>query len=114
MLSPKKLRRYLTIVGVTMWAVWLVDMSVSGPIDRLGKVKGTDFLHFYVMGSIAREGRWDQLFDGDAHEIRARAIGPGSADVVYVPVESPQIAMAFAPLASQRYPTALALWLSVV
>jgi hypothetical protein len=66
------------------------------------------------MGSIAREGRWEQLFDGDAHELRARAIVPGSADVVYVPVESPQIAMAFAPLASQPYPVALALWLSVV
>jgi hypothetical protein len=114
MLSAKKLRRYLTIIAVTMWAVWLADMSVPGPVDRLGKVKGTDFLHFYVMGSIARDGRWDQLFDGEAHYLRARAIVPGSPDVVYVPVESPQIAAAFAPLASQPYPIALALWLGVV
>jgi hypothetical protein len=114
MFSPKKLRRYLAIVGVTMWAVWLVDMSGPGPLDRLGKVKGTDFLHFYVMGSIAREGRWDQLFDAEAHAVRARAVVPGSADVVFVPIESPQIAIAFAPLASQRYTVALALWLTVV
>jgi hypothetical protein len=114
MLSPKKLRRYLAIVGVTMWAVWLVDMSGPGPIDRLGKVKGTDFLHFYVMGSIAREGRWEQLFDAQAHAVRAQAIVPGSADVVFVPIESPQIAIAFAPLASQRYTVALALWLAVI
>jgi hypothetical protein len=113
MLSLKKLRRYLAIVGVTMWAVWLVDMSGPGSIDRLGKVKGTDFLHFYVMGAIARDGRWDQLFDAQAHEIRARAIVPGSADVVYIPVESPQIAIAFAPLASLRYTVALAVWLGV-
>lgn len=114
MVSPKKLRRYLAIVGVTMWAVWLVDMSGPGPIDRLGKVKGTDFLHFYVMGSIAREGHWEQLFDAEAHAVRAQAIVPGSADFVFVPIESPQIAIAFAPLASQRYTVALALWLSVV
>jgi len=112
--SPRKLRNYLTIIAVTMWAVWLVDMSGPGPLDLVGKVKGTDFLHFYVMGSIAREGRWEQLFDADAHEARARAVVPGSEDVVYIPVESPQIALAFAPLASQRYVVALALWLSAV
>jgi hypothetical protein len=90
-----------------MWAVWLVDMSGPGPIDRFGKVKGIDFLHFYVMGSIAREGRWDQLFDAEAHVSRARAIVPGSADIVFVPIERPQIAMAVAPFASQRYTAAL-------
>src|SRR4051794_41141336 len=97
-----------------MWAVWLADMSVPGPMDRLGKGKRTDFLHYYVMGSIAREGHWEQLFDAQAHYARAHAIVPRSADVVYVPVESPQIAVAFAPLASLPYTSALALWLSVV
>ena len=72
MFSPKKLRRYLAIVAVTMWTVWLVDMSGPGPLDRLGKVKGTDFLHFYVMGSIAREGRWESALR------RRGARGPGA------------------------------------
>ena len=97
-----------------MWTVWLVDMSVSGPTDRLGKVKGTDFLHFYVMGSIAREGRWEQLFDVQAHYARAQAVVPGSADTLYIPVESPQTALVFAPFAAHRYTVALALWLGVV
>jgi hypothetical protein len=96
-----------------MWTVWLVDMSVRGPIDRLGKVKGTDFLHFYVMGSIAHEGRWEQLFDVQAHYARGQAAVPGSAEL-YIPVESPQIALVFAPLAAHRYTVALALWLAVV
>ena len=97
-----------------MWTVWLVDMSVSGPIDRVGKVKGTDFLHFYVIGSIAHQGRWEQLFDVQANYVRAQAVVPGSADTVYIPIESPQIALTFAPLAAHRYTVALALWLAVV
>ncbi len=97
-----------------MWTVWLVDMSVSGPTDRLGKVKGTDFLHFYVMGSIAHNGRWEQLFDVQAHYEGGQAVVPGSTDIVYIPIESPQLALVFAPLAAHRYTVALALWLAVV
>jgi hypothetical protein len=96
-----------------MWTVWLVDMSVSGPVDRLGKIKGTDFLHFYVIGSIAHEGRWEQLFDVQATYARGQAVVPGSADL-FIPIESPQIALVFAPLAAHRYTVALALWLAAV
>jgi hypothetical protein len=113
-LTRKQIRGYVTVIAATMWAVWLVDMSVSGPIDRLGKVKGTDFLHFYVIGSIAHHGRWEQLFDIQANYTRAQAVVPGSADTPYIPIESPQIALAFAPLAAHRYTVALALWLAVV
>jgi hypothetical protein len=113
MLTRKRLRAYATIIAATMWATWIVDMSVSGNIDRLGKVKGTDFLHFYVMGSIAREGRWEQLYDVQAHQARAQAVVPGSTDTLYIPVESPQLALLFAPLAAQRYTIALALWLAI-
>jgi hypothetical protein len=113
-LTRKRLRGYATVIAATMWTVWLVDMSVSGPIDRFGKVKGTDFLHFYVIGSIAHQGRWEQLFDVQANYARAQAVVPGSADTLYIPIESPQIALAFAPLAAWRYTAALALWLAVV
>lgn len=113
-LTRKRLRAYATILAATLWTVWLVDVSVSGPTDRLGKVKGTDFLHFYVMGSIAHEGRWEQLFDVQANYARAQAVVPGSADILYIPIESPQMALVFAPLAAHRYTVALALWLAVV
>ena len=97
-----------------MWTVWLVNVSVSGPTDRLGKIKGTDFLHFYVIGSMAHEGRWEQLFDVQANDARGQAVVPGSADTRYIPIEAPQLALLFAPFAAHRYSVALALWLSVV
>jgi hypothetical protein len=113
-LTRKRLRAYPTIIAATMWTVWLVDMSVSGPTDRLGKVKGTDFLQFYVIGSIAHEGRWEQLFDVQAYTAREQAVAPGSAETLYLPVQSPQLALVFAPFASHRYTVALAWWLAVV
>jgi glycosyl transferase family 87 len=113
-LTRKRLRAYATIMAATMWTVWLVDMSVSGPTDRLGKVKGTDFLQFYVIGSIAHEGRWEQLFDVQPYIAREQAVVPGSADTLYIPIQSPQMALVFAPFAAHRYTVALALWLTVV
>jgi Glycosyltransferase family 87 len=113
MLTRKRLRAYATIIAATLWATWAVDMSVSGHLDRLGKVKGTDFLHFYVMGSIVREGRWEQLFDVRAHQARAQAVVPGSADTLYIPVESPQLALLFAPITVQPYTVALTVWLAI-
>jgi alpha-1,2-mannosyltransferase len=113
-LTRKRLRAYGTIIAATMWTVWLVDMSVSGPRDRLGKVKGTDFLQFYVIGSIAREGRWEQLFDAQAYYAREQAVLPDSTDTLYIPIQSPQMALVFPPFAAHRYTVALAMWLAVV
>jgi hypothetical protein len=110
----KRLRAYSTVLAVCMWTIWIADMSVSGTIDRLGKVKGTDFLHFYVTGSVAHEGRWEQLYDARAQYERASIVAPTSADIVFIPIESPQTAVFFAPLAAHRYLVALAVWLAII
>jgi hypothetical protein len=114
LITLQRLRGYTTILAVCIWAIWIVDFSVPGPIDRLGKVKGTDFLHFYVTGSLAREGRWEQLYDARAQYERASIVAPGSPDTVFIPIESPQTALLFAPLAAYPYPAALAMWLAAI
>src|SRR5439155_403067 len=83
---------YTTLLAICIWTIWIVDFSVPGPIDRLGKVKGTDFLHFYVTGSLVHEGRWEQLYDARAQFERASTVAPGSPDTVFIPIESPQTA----------------------
>ncbi len=114
MITLKRLRAYSTIIAVCIWTIWVVDFSVAGPIDRLGKVKGTDFLHFYVTGSLARDGHWDQLYDVRAQYSSAQAIAPTSSDTLFIPIESPQVALLFAPLAALRYLVALAVWLAAI
>jgi hypothetical protein len=96
-----------------LWTIWLIDMCVPGPLDRFGKVKGTDFLHFYVIGAMAREGRNDLLYDARVQHERSRKVVPGSDDF-FLAVESPQTALAVAPLTRFSYTAALALWLLVI
>jgi hypothetical protein len=110
----KRLRAYSTLIASVLWTMWAVDMSNAGPVDRLGKIKGTDFLQFYVGGSFAREGRLADFYDVSTEYARARAVIPASADTLYLPVQSPQTALVFAPLAALSYPTAVAIWIAII
>ena len=112
MITLKRLRGYTTVIAICLWTVWSVDFAIEGPIDRLGKVKGTDFLQFYVIGTVAHEQRWDDLYDVRAQSASTQALAPTSHETLFVPVQSPQMALLFAPLAVHRYIVALAMWLA--
>jgi hypothetical protein len=105
-----RIRAYSIITAAVLWTMWAVDMSRSGVVDRLGKIKGTDFLQFYVGGSFAREGRLEDFYDVRALHARAEALVPESRDTIYLPVQSPQTALAFVPLSSLSYASAVAIW----
>jgi len=110
----KRLRVYATLIGATLWAVWLVDFSVPGVVDRLGKVKGTDFLQFYVGGAFVREGRLNDLYDVQALYTRSQATIPGSPDTLYMPIQSPQTSLVFSPLAGLSYGVAVTIWIALI
>jgi hypothetical protein len=52
---------------VLSWALYIHVMSTPGLIDRANRFKGTDYVYFYVMGSLALEGRMEALYDPEAH-----------------------------------------------
>jgi alpha-1,2-mannosyltransferase len=110
----KRIRVYATLLAATLWTVWAVDFSVHGVVDRLGKIKGTDFLQFYIGGSFVREGRLDQLFEVQALYTRAQAIVPGSRDTLYMPIQSPQTSLAFSSLSALPYSVAVTIWIAVI
>jgi hypothetical protein len=114
LVTLRRIRAYSIIAAAVMWTVWGFDMSAPGPRDRVGKIKGTDFLELYVAGSFAREGRLQDFYDVRTQHARAQAIVPGEADTLYIPVHSPVIALALAPLASLSYVTAVAVWFVVI
>src|SRR6185436_12415336 len=97
-----------------LWTMWLADVSTPGPIDRLGKIKGTDFLQFYVGGSFVRDGRLQDFYDVRSQYERAQAVAPASRDTFYMPIQSPQTALVFAPLSALPYGAAVAIWLAVI
>jgi len=40
-----------------------VNIDTPGLRDRGGLIKGADFLHFYTLGTLAKEGRGDLLYN---------------------------------------------------
>ena len=114
LVTLKRIRVYATLVAATLWTVWLVDFSGQGVVDRLGKIKGTDFLQFYVAGSFVREGRLNELYDLQPLYARAQSIVPGSPDTIYAPMQSPQTLLAFAPVSAFSYPVAVTIWIVVI
>jgi len=98
-------------LALCLWAVYAWDMSAPGLHDRNGLIKGTDFLHFYTLGTLALHGRGDLLYDMRAQSAVLAKIVPQAAGAVYVPLYGPQVSLLFAPLAEVPYPWALAIWL---
>ena len=113
-MTLKRIRAYATLIAATLWTMWAVDFSGQGVMDRLGKIKGTDFLQFYVAGSFIREGRLNELYDLQPLYARAQAIAPGSRDTIYAPMQSPQTLLAFSPVSAFSYPVAVTIWIVVI
>ena len=111
-LTAKRIRIHALLLAVCLWTVYAVDMSAPGLLDRNGLIKGTDFLHFYTLGNLAKQGRGDLLYDMRAQAEVTRQLLPQAPDSLYVPLYGPQLSLFFAPFARLSYGWALAAWLS--
>jgi len=112
LLTARRLRFWGAALLVLGWGVHIHTMSTPGLVDRVGRFKGSDYTQFYVMGSLAREGRLGSLYDPAAHLEAGRArIDAGLALYSAHPNYGPQVALAFMPLAALPYAASLALFL---
>jgi len=109
-LTPRRLRAHGLLVGLVLWSVYLWTLTTPGLRDRNGNLKGTDFLHFYTLGLIAREHRGPELYDMKVQAELAAAHVPQAAGIQYLPLYPPQTSILFAPLAHLSYEHALAVW----
>ncbi|MGA2645877.1 MAG: glycosyltransferase family 87 protein [Candidatus Sulfotelmatobacter sp.] len=112
-LTSRRLRAHGIILAVCLWSGYLWNMAVPGALDRVGNLKGTDFLHFYTLGSLALAHRGADLYNSQAQsELAAQRI-PTAAGIQYLPVNPPQVSLLFAPFALIPYSWALLLWLTL-
>ena len=111
-LTANRIRIHGLLLALCLWTIYAADMSAPGLLDRNGLVKGTDFLHFYTLGSLARLGRGDLLYDMRAQTEMTRQILPHAPESLYVPLYGPQVSLFFAPFSRLPYSWALAAWLS--
>ena len=94
------------------WFVYAHTMMVPGYIDRAGRFKGTDYIYFYVMGSLMSERRVGALYDPDEHLDEARRrIDPAVNLYATHSNYGPQVAAVFVPLSRLTFGKSLALFL---
>lgn len=109
-LTEKRLRAHGLILAVVLWSVYAWMVATPGLRDRNGNLKGTDFLHFYTLGTLARQHRGPELYDMDAQAQLAVQRLPAASAIRYLPLYPPQVSILFAPVAQFSYGWALALW----
>jgi hypothetical protein len=109
-LNVGRVTTHAAIAASVVWLMFIFNLSRPGLLDRLGDLKGTDFLQFYAAGTFARAHRIAEMYGVHQFaEATARAI-PGVAGWHYLPVYPPQVALMFWPVAHAPYLTAFAIW----
>jgi hypothetical protein len=109
-LTAKRLRAHGLLLALTLWGLYIWTLATPGLRDRNRNLKGTDFLHFYTLGSVAIERRGADLYSIDAQGALAGQRVPAAQGIRYLPLYPPQVSLLFAPFAHLTYPWALALW----
>src|SRR5271166_3374043 len=109
-LTTKRLRAHGLLLALTFWSIYIWTLATPGLRDRNGNIKGTDFLHFYTLGSLAIDHRGADLYDINAQAALAMQRVPDATGIRYLPLYPPQVSILFAPLAFLSYGLALAVW----
>jgi alpha-1,2-mannosyltransferase len=111
-ITAKRLRVHGLILALCLCSVYTWNMATPGLLDRGGNIKGTDFLHFYTLGSLALSHRGADLYNPEAQSQLAAQRVPIATGIHYLPLYPPQVSIFFAPFARLPYPSALILWLT--
>jgi len=109
-LTQKRLRVHAFLLALTMWGIYIWTIATPTFRDRNGNLRGTDFLHFYTLGSLAATHRGSELYDEQSQAFLAAHRVPEAAGIRYLPLYPPQVSILFAPLTFLPYGWALAVW----
>jgi len=110
-LTARRIRAHGILLGVVIWTIYLWTLATPTLRDRNGLLKGTDFLHFYTLGTLALEHRGADLYNMPVQTAVAAERVPQAGHLRYVPLYGPQVSLLFAPLAELSYGVALSVWL---
>ncbi len=110
-MSRKRIRGHAILLGLVLWGFYAVTIATPGLRDRYGEMKGADFLHFYLLGDIARNHLGDILYNFPKQVELSAKLVPQSSGEIYLPVYGPQFSLLFIPFAALPYGWAAALWM---
>src|SRR5262245_50756213 len=109
--TPQRLRFLFAATLFAHLAAFLALETTSGVFDRLGRVRGRDFLLHYLEGRNVLDERGRRLYDQEHLAEEQEALAPISAEAPrYYSLYPPTVALLFAPLALLPYTQAVLLW----
>lgn len=114
-LNPDRIRRQAFLLATALWLGYSATIATPGTRDRFSHLKAADFLHPYVLGTLALEHRGDALYDARVQrEIGERRVPDSAGDfflpVYFLPIYGPQYSLIWAPLAWLPYGWAALAW----
>src|SRR5689334_3748949 len=109
-ITARRLRAQALALAICLWGVYGWVVATPTLRDRNHLIKGTDFSHFYTLGSLALSHRGYALYDMSAQTQLLGERVPEAALTTYLPLYGPQVSLLFAPFALLPYPAALAAW----
>jgi alpha-1,2-mannosyltransferase len=110
-LSSGRIHRQAFLLAIALWVGYGATMATPGMRDRFGHLKGADFLHSYILGTLALDHRGDALYDPRIQREIGEQRVPESAGDYFLPVYGPQYSLLWLPLAKLPYGWAAALWI---
>src|SRR5580704_1115160 len=99
-LTSRRLRAQGLSLALGLWIIYAWVLATPGLRDRNGLIKGTDFLHFYTLGALARAHRGADLYNMQTQTELLGERVPAAAGTVYLPLYGPQVSLLFAPFAA--------------
>lgn len=112
-LTKERVRGHAALLGLILWGAYAINIATPGLSDREGQLKGADFLHFYVLGNIARMHDGSMLYDAGRQTELAKNLIHQVPNDTYLPVYGPQVSLLFSPFAGMSYGWATAAWMLV-
>ena len=109
-LTKRRLRVHGLLLAACLWLIYAFNLSTPGLLDRYGLVKGTDFVHFYVLGALALQHRGIALYNTLLQTAIAQQIVPGAQPLYFVALYGPQVSLLFGLFARLPYGWALLAW----
>jgi hypothetical protein len=100
----------LIVLAVVLWTVAAVNACTPTRYLRSGQLKGTDFVHFYTLGSLAARGDAGRFWDFSEIDTLQASLVPEAANLIHPPVYGPQVSLALSPLGYLSYEGALLAW----
>lgn len=102
-LTVERITAHATIAAALVWLMYVFNLTTPGLIDRLGHLKGADFLQFYTAGTFVKTHQLSSLYDVSQFLAVSQRATPGVPNWHYLPVYPPQTAFLFWPFAYFPY-----------